>query len=308
MSRARWGDVVGAAAGFVVALVVAVAWVPFRSGQPNVEVGLLLVAVVTAVGVSGRRAAVVAAALGAAVSFTYFDTEPYDHFVISRQPDVATAVSLIVVGLITGELAVRVARQRRNDQSATGDLGRVREAASLLAAGEELVVMIGAVAHNVQRQLQLSDCWFVAEPIPEGTPTVERDGSLHSAPACRPEAAAPEAAHPEIAHPEIARLGVARLEAPKPSPGQASPVPARAGPASPAPASDQVEMALPVWALGQVVGHFVLQAGPTATLERERLRVAVTLADQVGASLAAQAPMPPPPPEQTPVPNLRVIH
>jgi K+-sensing histidine kinase KdpD len=238
-------------------LVVAAAWIPLRSGQPNVEVGLILVAVVTAVGVSGRRAAVIAAAVSAAASFTFFDTQPYDHFAISRQPDVVTAVSLVVVGIATGELAVRVARQRRSDLSVAGELSRVREAASLLAAGEELVVMIGAVAQKLRRQLRLQDCWFAAEPITEGTPTVARDGTI------RPSS-------------------------------ERSPI----------------DTALPVWALGQVVGHFVLQPQPGATFDRERLQVAVTLADQVGAALAAQAPPPLPatPTPDPPKPNLRVIH
>ena len=178
-ARWSWVDLVAAAGGLLAALAVAVAWIPLRSGQPNVEVGLLLVAVVTAVGVTGRRAAVVAAALSAAVSFTYFDTEPYEHFAISRQPDVVTAISLVVVGLVTGELALRVARQR-GERSVTGDLSRIREAASLLATGEELVVMIGEVAQKLRRQLHLQDCWFEAETIPPGTLTVERDGTVRA--------------------------------------------------------------------------------------------------------------------------------
>jgi hypothetical protein len=307
--RVNYAEAAWAVAGFAATVIVSVAWVPLRSGQPNIEVGLLLIVVVTAVGVSGRRTAVLAAALGAAASFTFFDTEPYDHFTISRSSDVVTAASLVVVGLITGELALRVARQRRNDQSATGDLSRVREASALLAAGEELVIMIGAVAQNLTRQLQLLDCWFVAEPIAAGTPTVERDGALRLAPAtAAPSQLVDQAAvAPVVLHAVGPRIP-ARATSASSAPASSAPAnPTHVGPTPPV-VSDRVELALPVWALGQVVGHFVLHVRPGTVLGRDHLQVAVTLADQVGASLAAQAPMPPSPLSPPPVANLRVIH
>jgi hypothetical protein len=55
---------------------------------------------------------------------------------------------------------------------------------------------------------------------------------------------------------------------------------------------------------GQPLGYFQLRFGGAGTPTCERLRVAVTLADQVGAAFLAQAP--PPPPEQ-PEPRLRVM-
>lgn len=245
------------------------AWTPVRAAQSNVVVALAMVAAVAGVGMTGRRAAVVMSALCAAAAFTFFDTAPYERFTISRRSDVITAVSLFVVGLVIGELAIRLAQQRRAGRSVTGDLRRVGEAASLLAAGEELVVMIGAVAEQLEHQLHLADCWYLAEPIAPGTWCVGRDGSLDRAP------------------------GIA-------------------GPA----ADGRREVVLPVWALGQVVGHFVLKVAPGSTpagLTADRLRVAVTLADQVGGALAAQAPPPPLPPGpgvggDPPGPTLRVLH
>ena len=251
------------------ALIVALAWIPIRTEQPNVLVALALVVIITATGASSSRPAVIAAAVTAALAFTFFDTEPYERFTISRQPDIETAVSLVVVGFITGELAVRVARQRGSDRSAAGDLSRVRAAASLLALGEELVVMIGAVAEQLTRVLDLQDCWFSTEPVPVGTSVIDRDGHLS--------------------------VGVTGASA------------------------------LPVWGLGEVLGHFLLESRTAVPLRHEQLLVAVTLADQVGAALAAQAPTPSPsdpfapdpkapgpglpeaPGQTLPAPNLRLI-
>jgi len=246
-------SVAAAAAGAALAVGVAVAWIPVRAQQPNVLVALALVIVVALSGALGRRSAVMATALCAGLAFTYFDTEPYERFVISSQPDIETAVALVLVGLFIGELALRVAGQRRADRSASGDMDRVRAAASQLALGEELVVMIAAVAAQLTTVLGLVDCWFSTEAIPTGIAVVDRRGQL--------------------------------------SAGSTS------------------QVALPVWGLGQVLGHFLLHpAHPTLLGRHEQLLVAVTLADQVGAALAAQAP--PPPPESggdEPTPHLRVI-
>lgn len=246
------------ALGAVGSGVVAVAWIPLRQSQSSVEVALVLVAWMSLAGASRRRAAVVGAAAGAAVGFTYFDTRPYDHWTIARGPDLATAVTLVVVGILTAELAVRLGRSRHNEAAATVQLARVRDAAALLAHGEEPVVLIGAVAEELAEAAGVAECWFSTEPLPPGTPVVSRDGDVV--------------------------LGGAHL------------------------------LAVPVWALGSVVGHFLLRPPPDNAPPAARLRVAVTLADQVGAALAAQAPLPPLPPGTGPDappdelrPRLRVV-
>jgi hypothetical protein len=170
---AGWSIVAAAAS-----LGVAIAWVPVRRDNSSVDVALALLVVIAAAGATGRRAAVAWAAVAAAAGFTYFDTAPYDHFAITKAPDVVTAVLLVVVGAATGELAVRVARQRRSEQAGEGDMGRVRRASASLAAGEELVMMIGSVADELKRLLDLEDCWFTAEPVDAGALCVSRDGRL----------------------------------------------------------------------------------------------------------------------------------
>jgi len=250
------GAVVSSLLGALASVGVTVAWIPLRRGHSSVEVALALVLVMTAAGSSRRRPAVAGAAAGAAVGFTYFDTLPFDHLAIARPPDLVTAVMLTIVGVLTAELALRVARTRQSEGSARAYLDRVRDAAALLAHGEELVVLIGAVAEELAAVLHVDDCWFSTEPPPPDAPLVDRSGEL------QPEG------------------------------------------------TGASQVVLPVWALGRIVGHFVLSAASAGRLPADRLRVAMTLADQVGAALAAQTPLPPLPPDgATPElrPRLRVV-
>ena len=180
--RARWSrwllGLAVALLGAVCAVIVAVAWIPARSSNPSVDVALALVAATAVVAVAGRRAAVIGAAAGSAFGFTFFDTEPYEHLTITHGSDVATAVLLVVVGLVTGELALRVVRQRRFDSGAGGDLCRVRDAADRLAHGEELVMMIGAVADQITTVLGAAACSFSTEEDDAGLRYIDRDGTL----------------------------------------------------------------------------------------------------------------------------------
>ena len=156
----------------------AVLWIPLRAGHSNGAVALAMMPATTAVGAARSRPAVLGATVCAAVSFTYFDTQPFDRFTIAKQPDVATAVSLVVVGLLTGEVALRMARARRAEESTSGYLWRVRDAAARLAQGEELAVFIGAVAAELAAVVGGEGCEFSAEPLPAAMAVVDRSGRL----------------------------------------------------------------------------------------------------------------------------------
>jgi len=250
LSPPGWAAVL---AGVAVPVAVAAAWIPVRASQPNVVVALALVVVITASGASRRRIAVAATAASAAAAFVFFDTAPYDRFQIARQPDFEVAVALVIVGVLTGELALRVTRQRGFDLRTAGDLARIRDASAGLAIGEELVTLIGAVAAHLREVLGASDCAYTVEALPAGMPVVSRDGSVEG------------------------------------------------------PVVD--ELALPVLGLGTVLGHFVARVPPHQMWRREALSVAVTLTDQVGAALAAQAGLPRQAARSLadPVPRLRVL-
>ncbi len=224
----------------MVPVLVAAAWMPLHHRLPNVDVALLLVLVVTAWGLTGRRAAVVVAALAAAGGFAFFDTAPYERWVVSRQPDVETLAVLGVVGLVTGELAVRLRRARTASTGPVTDMGRIREVAGLVASGEELVAVIGAVASELSRMLRAGGCTYEAGEPKAGAVVIGPDG-VPDWPADRDRPLPPAL------------------------------------------------VAVPVNGSGRTLGHFLVDA-PTAPLSPARLIVALTLADQVGAALIAQAP------------------
>ncbi|HET9691364.1 MAG TPA: DUF4118 domain-containing protein [Acidimicrobiales bacterium] len=256
LARAAGRRALLAAAGVATSVALSAGWIAFRSPQRTVVAALLLVTATLSWGAGGRRAAVVGSAVGAALGFTFFDTPPYESFAIARPPDLATAAALLVVGLLTGELAVRFVSARRFGSSTSLALRSVRGAAALLASGEELVVVLGAVAEQIVAVAALERCTYSADPLPPAMPVVGRGGEV--------------------------------------SPGLGG------------------QLALPVWALGEVVGHFLLTPRPGVVLRRDALLVAGILADQAGAALAVHALPPPLPPAPGPgddavVPLLRVV-
>jgi hypothetical protein len=265
--RRGFALVAPAVAGVLLAAAVAAAWIPVRERVPNTDLALLLVLLVVAMGATGRRSAVVATAVSAAVWFEFFDTRPFEQLAIARRPDIQTTLVLAVVGLITGELAVRLVRLHRSRRTDEQGLGSVRGTARLVANGEDLVLVIQQVAAEIAHLLDLEDCSFESGPVTPGLAVVGRDGSIVA-----PEAASVGGTGP-VAPPGPGRLRLARL---------------------------------PVEGDGQHLGSFLLRFRPGAAPRREDLLVAVTLSDHVGAAFMAQAP-PPPPPERAPQPQFRVV-
>jgi K+-sensing histidine kinase KdpD len=240
-------------------LALAAAWIPVRSRLPNTDLALVLVLAVGAVGAFGRRWAVVVAAVSAAFWFEFFDTVPFERLAIARSPDVETTLVLAAAGAVVGELGLRTVRHRRALRLESEELSSVRAAAQLIASGEELVVVVDAVARELTRLLALDRCRFEASDRDAPRATVTRDGRIAWGG-------------------RLHRVGDRRLVA-----------------------------GLEVVAQQQVLGRFVLEAGRRARLGRDRLLVAVTLADQAGAAFLAQAPPPPPPGAPDPERGLRVV-
>jgi hypothetical protein len=241
-------------------LALASVWIPVRLRLPNTDLALILVLSVVAVGAFGRRSAVIVAAVCASLWFEFFDTRPFERLGIARQPDLETTLVLAGVSFIVGELAVRTVRHRARQLVETEEMGSLRQAAGLLAMGEELVMVIQSVAGEISRLLGLTDCTFETERPDPTRLTLRRDGLL-------------------------------------------------SGPRAPTLAGAPVAAELAVWGQGERLGYYVLQFAPGPLPERDRLLVAVTLADQVGAAFMAQAPPPvvPDPSDPTLPPGLRVV-
>src|SRR5580700_7214938 len=131
--------------GLALPLGIAALWVPVRTRLPNADLALILVLVVLAVGAVGRRPAVVGAAASAAFWFDFFDTRPFEHPSIQRTPDLETTLVLAAVAYIAGELAIQIVRHRSRARSDAARLTSISDAASLLATGEELALVVQAV-------------------------------------------------------------------------------------------------------------------------------------------------------------------
>lgn len=174
----RHRELLVAAAGALLPLVVAAALVPFRAHIANSNVALVLVVVVVAVATSGRRAAAAVAALSAGAWFDFFFTHPYGSFTITNHDDVVTTVLLLVVGLVVGELAARARRQRAAAEEGRGDVDRIYRVAAMVAAGSPRDAVLRAVEQDLTELLRLRACHFDSRPSHEHPARIEQDGSV----------------------------------------------------------------------------------------------------------------------------------
>jgi K+-sensing histidine kinase KdpD len=171
------------ALGLAVALPVAVAaaLIPARDHTDNTNIALVLVVVVVVVAILGRRLSASVAAVSSAAWFDFFHTQPHYRFTIRARGDVVTAVLLLVVGLVVGELAARSRRHQAVASRHADELTRVHAVAELVASGEPLEYVILAVADELRELLILRDIRFdmsARDPEERPLPKVQRDGEV----------------------------------------------------------------------------------------------------------------------------------
>lgn len=153
-------------------------WVPVRGDLPNTDVALLLVLCAGAAALMGGRWAYLVGALAGAAAFDFFDTPPYGQLYMTRARDVVTTVMLVAVGVLVGELCVRLRSYRLMAARREGDFTVMSSAARLMAVGEETSMVVGALAGELASRLGLADCDFEYGPLADDRPYVARDGSL----------------------------------------------------------------------------------------------------------------------------------
>jgi K+-sensing histidine kinase KdpD len=144
---------------------VAAILVAFRSTFANTASALILVAVIVAVAALGNRVSGFVATVSATLWFDFFLTRPYEKLAITHRPDIETAVSLFVVGIIVTELA---ARNRHHLATATEEadyVGLIYDVSELVASGAaatevlervnvELIVLLRLRAARYERGSQ----------------------------------------------------------------------------------------------------------------------------------------------------------
>jgi K+-sensing histidine kinase KdpD len=165
------------AAAAALPLLVAAGLVPWRDDLANTHVALILVLVVGAVAAPGRRAPGVVAAVGAALWFDFYWTEPYQRLSIIDRTDLETALLLLLVGLGVTELAAWGRRQHELASRQAGYLTGIADAANAFAVGDRSDAVIEAVAAQLTHVLGLRGCRFDYNTGLDA-PRLRRDGSV----------------------------------------------------------------------------------------------------------------------------------
>jgi hypothetical protein len=165
---------------------VAATWVPVRSDLPSTDVALLLVLSVAVVARVGGRGAALIGALLSATAFDFFDTRPYGQLFMTEGRDVVTALLLVGVGAVVGELTVRLSRYRLMAARRGEDFAVMSGAAQLMGFGQEATIVVGALAGELVTRLKLADCQFAYGPLTGERPYVTPEGGLVDADGRRP--------------------------------------------------------------------------------------------------------------------------
>ena len=171
-------DQIALIAGIVMPLCVAAVLVPFRSSFANTASALVLVAVIVAVAALGNRVSGFVATVSATVWFDYFLTRPYQKLAITHRPDIETAVSLFVVGLIVTELA---ARNRHHHETAIEEadfVGLIHNISELATSGAPSREVVERVRKELIALLHLQGCRYESGPAAQPMMQLEHDGRV----------------------------------------------------------------------------------------------------------------------------------
>jgi K+-sensing histidine kinase KdpD len=231
----------------------------FRDSIANTNAALGLVLLIVAAASTGIRAAGLVAALSSAAWFDFFLTQPYHHFAITDPADIETAVLLVLVGIAVSEIALGGRRQQAKASREQGYLDGVLTTAATVGAGRRSTTsLVDDVCAQIVDGLQLDDCRFDLGSIDSGNGDT---GSVDTA-----------------TDPILATLND---DATMTYNGRPYDVHRNGLPTD-------SEIALPVQSGGLVRGRLLLTSATRVVRPTtEQLRVAVALANQVGAALSA---------------------
>jgi K+-sensing histidine kinase KdpD len=171
-------DQIAYAGAVVMPLCMAAVLVPFRSRFANTASALILVAVIVAVAVLGNRVSGFVATVFATLWFDYLLTRPYEKLAITHRPDIETAVSLFVVGIIVTELA---ARNRQHHETATEEadfVGLIHSISELATSGAPSREVVDRVRNELMTLLHLQACRYESGQADHPTMQLEHDGRV----------------------------------------------------------------------------------------------------------------------------------
>ena len=171
-------DQIALVAAVVLPLGVAAILVPFRSTFANTASALILVAVIVAVAALGNRISGFLATVSATLWFDYFLTVPYGRLAITHRPDIETAVSLFVVGIIVTELA---ARNRHHHETAAEEadfVGLIHDVSELATSGAPSREVVARVTNELIALLHLQACRYESGTAERPVMRLEHDGRV----------------------------------------------------------------------------------------------------------------------------------
>ena len=171
-------DLIAVAAALLLPLGVAAALVPLRSSFANTASALVLVAVVVAVAVIGNRIAGFLATVSATVWFDFFLTRPYLRLSMTHRPDIETAVSLFVVGMVVTELAARNRHHYQWAHEESDYVGLIHSLSELSASGAPREAVIQRARTELIELLHLRACRYESESSGRRTIRIEHDGHV----------------------------------------------------------------------------------------------------------------------------------
>jgi hypothetical protein len=171
---------VGLAAGGLGPIAVAALLVPLRDEIDNTNLALILVLAVTVAAIAGGRGAGALAAVTSTFAFDFFLTQPFLSVRIDSADDIETALILLAVGLLVGEVAARGRRSRREHEHVAQAILRVHRVAEQIAHDATLEEVLRLVKSELTALLGLFDCWVEVPPFSWVPPRLERGGTLEA--------------------------------------------------------------------------------------------------------------------------------
>jgi K+-sensing histidine kinase KdpD len=169
-------DPVARVAAALAPIVVASLLVPFRESLQGATLVLVLVVVVVAVATTGDRIAAAIAAVVAAMSFDFFLTRPYTSLRITSAEDLETALMLLVIGLLVGQLGSWGSRRRAEAVRARDELRRMELVADRIASDPGTLGLVDVVEREIAEMLALESCRYsLSQPA---VPVMRPDGSV----------------------------------------------------------------------------------------------------------------------------------
>jgi hypothetical protein len=157
---------------------VAAVLVPLRSSFATPASALVLVAVIVAVAVIGTRTAGFVATLSATLWFDFFLTRPYERLAITHRPDIETAVSLFVIGLVVTELATRSRHHHEAAIEESDYVELIYSASELVASGTDGDEVVEHVRTELIALLNLRGCRYESGSPERPRMRMERDGHV----------------------------------------------------------------------------------------------------------------------------------